>query len=91
MTADQIASLLELAEAKKGDGGWHSFGQFHVTFHTAFNGASVSFSRIEEIKLVGPLLYAKGGRGETHIVRVEDIFAGTVEALKEKGRKAGFG
>lgn len=90
MTADQIASLLELAEAKKGEAGWYSLGQFHLTFHTAFNGASVSFGRIEEVKLAGPLLYARTGRGETHLVRVEDVFAGSVEALKEKGRKAGF-
>jgi hypothetical protein len=90
MTADQLAKLLELAEARKGDEGWVSLEQYTLTLHTAFNGASISFSRIEEVKVTAPLLFAKSTRGETHVVRVEDIFAGTIEASREKGRKAGF-
>lgn len=90
MTSDQLAKLLELAEARKGEEGWSSLGQYNLTLHTAFNGASISFSKIEELKLNAPLVYAKSGRGETHVVRLEDIFAGTIEASREKGRKAGF-
>jgi hypothetical protein len=90
MTSDQIASLLELAEAKKGEGGWLELGLHHLTLHTAYNGASLSLARIEGVKLVGPMVHARGPRGEIHVVRVEDVFAGSVEPLKEKGRKAGF-
>jgi hypothetical protein len=90
MTTDQLAKLLELAEARKGEEGWSSLGQYTLTLHTAYNGASISFSRIEEVKVSSPLLFCKSTRGETHIVRVEDIFAGTIEASREKGRKAGF-
>ena len=90
MTADQLAKLLELAEAPKGEDGWSKLGQYTLTLHTAFNGASLSFSRIEEIKLAAPLVYAKNSRSETHVARLEDIFAGTIEASREKGRKAGF-
>jgi hypothetical protein len=90
MTSDQLAKILELAEARKGEEGWSTLGQYTLTLHTAFNGASISFSKIEEVKLNAPLLYAKSSRGETHVVRVEDIFAGTVETSREKGRKAGF-
>jgi hypothetical protein len=42
------------------------------------------------VKLNAPLIYARGARGETHVVRLDDVFAGTIEASKEKGRKAGF-
>ncbi len=90
MTGEQIGALLKLAEAGKADDGWSSLGQYTLTLHTAFNGASLSLSRIEELKVAGPLIYAKGSRGETHLVRLEDIFAGTIEASREKGRKAGF-
>jgi len=90
MTTDQLAKLFELAEAKKGEDGWSTLGQYTITLHTAFNGASLSFSRIEEVKISSPLLYAKNSRGETHVARLDDIFAGTIEASREKGRKAGF-
>jgi len=90
MTSDQLAKILELAEARKGEEGWSSLGQYTLTLHTAFNGASISFSKVEELKLTAPLVFAKSTRGETHVVRLEDIFAATVEASREKGRKAGF-
>jgi hypothetical protein len=90
MTGEQLASILKLAEAGKGDDGWSTLGQYTLTLHTAFNGASLSLSRIEEVKLNAPLIYARGARGETHVVRLDDVFAGTIEASKEKGRKAGF-
>jgi hypothetical protein len=90
MTSDQVASLLELAEAKKVDGGWLETGSFHLTLHAAYNGASLRLARIEGVKLQGPLIFARGPRGEIHVVRVEDVYAGSVEPLKEKVRKAGF-
>ena len=90
MTGEQIAALLKLADASKADDGWSTLEQNTLTLHTAFNGASLSLSRIEGVKLAGPLVYAKGSRGETHVVRLDDIFAGTIEASREKGRKAGF-
>jgi hypothetical protein len=90
MTSDQIAALLELAEPKKADGGWLELGQHLLTLHTAYNGASLGLARIESVKLAGPLVFARSARGETHVVRLEDIFAGSIEPLKEKGRKAGF-
>jgi hypothetical protein len=90
MTSDQIASLLELAEPKKADGGWLELGVHHLTLHMGCNGASLSLARIEGVKLAGPLIFARSARGETHVVRLEDVFAGSIETQKEKGRKAGF-
>jgi hypothetical protein len=90
MTGDQLAALLKLADASKTDEGWVSLGQYTLTIHTAFNGASLSIAKIESLKVAAPLVYAKSVRGETHVVRLEDIFAGTIEASRETGRKAGF-
>ena len=94
MTSDQLASLLkallEVAEAQKAEGGWTSLGQYTLTLHAAFNGAQLSIAKIDAVKVVGALVYAKSARGETHVIRLEDIFAGTVEASRETGRKAGF-
>ncbi len=90
MTAEQLAAILKLAEAQKAEDGWSNLGQYTLTLHAAFNGAALSLGRIEQVKSAAPLLYAKGSRGEIHVVRLEDLYAGTVEASKEKGRKAGF-
>ena len=90
MTADQLTNLLKLADAGKTEDGWASLGKYTLTLHTAFNGAALSLAKIEAVKVAAPLVYAKSTRGETHVVRLEDIFAGTVEASRESGRKAGF-
>jgi len=90
MTSEQIASLLELAEASKTADAWLSLETHTLTLHAAFNGASLSLSRIQSLKLVGPLIYAKTSRGEIHVVRLEDVFAGSIEPSREKERKAGF-
>jgi hypothetical protein len=90
MTGDQLAALLKLADAGKPEDGWSSLGNYTLTLHTAFNGASLSFAKLESVKLAAPLLYAKNSRGETHVVRLDDIFAGSNEASRESGRKAGF-
>src|SRR5215510_667027 len=63
MTSDQIASLLEIAEAKKGEAGWLELGLHHLTLHAAYNGASLSLARLEAIKMVGPMVHARGPRG----------------------------
>lgn len=90
MTADQLAALLKLAESTKVDDGWSSLGPFTLTLHTAFNGASLSLTRIDAVKVAGSLLLAKSSRGETHVVLLENIFGGTIEPSRETGRKAGF-
>jgi hypothetical protein len=90
MTGDQLAAVLKLADASKTEEGWTSLGQYTLTIHTAFNGASLSIAKIESVKVAPPLVYAKSTRGETHIVRLDDIFASTIDPSRETGRKAGF-
>jgi hypothetical protein len=90
MTGDQLGALLKLAESTKIDDGWSKLGQFTLTLHTAYNGASLSLSRIDAVKTAGTLLLAKTSRGEIHVVLLENIFGGTIEPSRETGRKAGF-
>jgi hypothetical protein len=90
MTADLIGALLEQSRAAKAEDGWLNLDAYSLTLHTAFNGASLSLARVEGVKIAGPLVYARTSRGETHVVRLDDLFAGSIEASREKGRKAGF-
>jgi hypothetical protein len=90
MTGEQLASLLSVAESTRSADGWDELSRHTLTLHAAYNGAALSFGRIEGIKHEGGLLQARNARGETHVVRLDDVFAGTVEPSREKGRKAGF-
>lgn len=90
MTGEQLASLLSVAEFNRGADGWNELSRHTLTLHAAYNGAALSFGRIQAIKHEAGLIQARNSRGETHVVRLDDVFAGTVEPSREEGRKAGF-
>jgi hypothetical protein len=92
MTSDHLAALLALAEASPDTQGWTSFGHGrHLTLHVATSGGvSLAVGRIEALKVGGPLVTARTAKGELYVVRLEDVFAGAVEAAGGSARKAGF-
>ena len=77
MTGDQLASPPQARRRDQDRRRVVDIGQYTLTLHAAFNGASLSIARIESMKIAGPLLFAKSSRGETHVVRLDNIFAGT--------------
>ena len=91
MTEDHLGSLLLLADAKKDKDGWSTLPEGrHVTLYAAFNGASLSVSKIAAIKRSGELLQARTAKGETYVIATSDVYAGSVEAPTATARKAGF-
>ncbi len=91
MTEDHLSALLEAADAKKDDEGWHAAPEGrHMTLYVACNGSSLTVSRIEALKHSGALLEARTVRGERFLLAFEDVFACAVEGSKNAGRKAGF-
>ncbi len=90
MTGDQFAELLRIAGARPGAEGWQELSERTLTLHTAFNGAPLSFARVEKVRQGGQLVQAGSTRGEVHVFRLEDLYSATVDANKEKARKAGF-
>ena len=91
MTEQHFSALLATAEAKKASDGWVKppEGRF-LTLYVAFNGASLTVSRIESVKSETGLVRAKTTKGETYVLALADIFAGAVDAASTTGRKAGF-
>lgn len=90
MTGEQLAFLLSVAESERSGAGWEELSGHTLTLHAACNGAALSFAQVAGIKQEDGLVQARNARGETHVLRLEDVFAGTVEPSREKGRKAGF-
>jgi hypothetical protein len=92
MKKDHLTALLAVAEASAAEGGWTKLPEGkHMTLYAAFNGASLTVSRIESAKVEGELVHLRTQRGEVYLVALADVFAGAVEEpAGNKGRKAGF-
>jgi hypothetical protein len=91
MTEQHLSALLTTAEAKKASDGWVKPPEGrHLTFYTAFNGASLTVSRVDAVRSEGGLVRARTAKGETFVLALADIFAGSIDASPSSGRKAGF-
>ncbi len=91
MTSDHLAVLLAQAEVTNDAEGWTSpKNGRELTLHVAVGGVGLAVSRVEALKLEGPLLTARTSKGELYVIRLEDIFMGAVDAPSNSTRKAGF-
>lgn len=92
MTDDHLGALLTVAEGKKEKDGWFTLPEGrHIALYVAFNGASLSVSKVTQMKRDGALLIARTVKEDTYILAIDDVYAGSVEAPASSGRKAGFG
>jgi hypothetical protein len=91
MTEEHLTALLTIAEAKKDDKGFLRAAEGrHLSFYVASSGASLTVGKIEAVKVEKHLVQARTVRGETYVIALEDVFAGSVEQPASAGRKAGF-
>jgi len=91
MTEAHLEALLVVAEATADDEGWRRPSQGRtMTLHLAHDGAGLAISRVAALRLDRELLQARTAQGEWYVIALADLFAGSVEAPKEGGRKAGF-
>jgi hypothetical protein len=91
MTSEHLSALLTVANATTDADGWQKPAEGRTfTLHLARGGALLSVSRIATLKTDKGLLFAKSTHGEEYVIALEDVFAGSVEGLKDVSRKAGF-
>jgi hypothetical protein len=91
MTPEHLSALLGVSNATTDAEGWQKPAEGRtLTLHLAHNGVQLSVSRIASVRVDKSFLYAKSTHGEEYVLSVEDIFAGSVEGLKDVSRKAGF-
>jgi hypothetical protein len=94
MTEEHFSAIITAADAKKDSQGWWVTQEGrHVTLYVSSGGgSSLTVSRVESLRLDGPLVKARSVKGEEYIIALEDLFAGAVEpAAAQGGRRAGFG
>ena len=91
MTQDHLSALYAAAEAKKGEDGWMILPDGRsITLYVAADGATLTVSPVQALRLEGQLVHAKTHKGERYIVALEDAYAGSVDAPSSVAKKAGF-
>jgi hypothetical protein len=61
-----------------------------ITLHTARQGVGLNISKVRKLRTEGALLYAQNAHGDTFVVALESVFAGSVDPLSQASRTAGF-
>lgn len=91
MTEEHLAALLAAVEAKKNDKGWAVASEGRsLTLYAAFEGASLTVSRVEAVRLDQKLVHARTKKGEVFVLALADLYAGCSEESPTATRKAGF-
>ena len=93
MTGEHLEAILKQAQTKSEKEGFTPLPEGGtLTFYLAHDGASLSISRIDGVKLEGELVYARTAKRETFCIARGDIFAVAVEGgVGQPARRAGFG
>lgn len=89
MTREQIEAILKSAQAKSDkENGYVLPEGSNLTLHVAYQGASLSFGKLEALRFDGELIFARNAR-QTVALATSDVFAVTVEGGQQR-RAAGF-
>jgi hypothetical protein len=95
MTGEHLEAILKVAGAKADKDGWQSLPDGNlITLHVAHDGAAMTISRVEAVKVDGELVYARNPKRELFAVVRSDVFAVAMEGEASAGkvvRRAGFG
>jgi hypothetical protein len=95
MTGDHLDAILKLAGAKSEKDGWVTLPEGStMSLHVGHDGASMTVTRIEALRLEGELVYARNSKRELFVVVRSDVYAAALEADSSSGkvaRRAGFG
>jgi hypothetical protein len=90
MTNEHLAALLEVGGAKLEDG-WSVLGpERTMTLHIAYQGAALNVSKIQRVTVKGELVYTGSTKGETTVLCLADVFAGSIDGQATSNRSAGF-
>ena len=95
MTGEHLEAILKVAGGKAEKDGWHALPEGStMTLHVAHDGASMTVTRVEGVRVDGELVLARNARRETFAFARADVFAVALDGETPGGkvaRRAGFG
>ena len=90
MDSDHLGALLNLAGTEK-EGEWSVLKDDRtLTLHAAQSGVGLNVGKIRKVRTDGALLFTENMHGDVFVLKLEDVFAGSVDPPSRKSRKAGF-
>jgi hypothetical protein len=90
MDSDHLGALLNLAGTEK-DGEWSVLkDERSLTLHAAEGGVALNVSKVRKVRTDGSLLFAENLRGDVFVLKLANVFAGSVDPPNKEARKAGF-
>jgi hypothetical protein len=90
MDESHLKALLDAANVEQ-EGDWSVAAEDRtLTLHAASGGVGLNIAKISRLRVTGGLLHAESVRGELFVLKLSEVFAGSVEGAKPHGRKAGF-
>ncbi len=90
MDSEHLRALLELAGTEE-EGPWSVLkDERTLTVHVASAGVGLNVNKIRKVRTSGALLFAENSNGDGFVLRMEEIFAGSVDPASKESRKAGF-
>ncbi len=90
MEIEHLNALLELAGTDDEDSWRVIHDERTLTLHAASQGVGLNVAKIRRIRVDGPLLFAENQNGDAFVLRLDDVFAGSMDPSNKSSRKAGF-
>lgn len=91
MTKEQLAAVLEVAQAKLDADGWSKLPEGRsMNLYAAHGGVQLLIPRVEAIAIAGDLVKARTAKQEVYLVAMADLFAASTEGANAPTRRAGF-
>lgn len=92
MTHAELDAIMKTLLAKADKDGWTLFPEgSSATLHIAKDGASLTLSRVEGVKVDGAILYARTSKKEMYATLAEDLLAVAFDpGSSQPARRAGF-
>ena len=90
MDSEHLDALLNIAGTEKEDNWTVLKDERTVTLHTAESGVGLNVGKLRKIRIDGQLLFAQNAHGDIYMIKLANVFAGSVDPPSKTNRTAGF-
>lgn len=90
MDLEHLTALLDLAGTDEEESWKVLRDERTVTFHVSSQGVGLNVSKIRRVRVQTGLLFAENQNGDGYVLKLSEVFAGSVDPPNKGSRKAGF-
>ena len=90
MDAAHLESLMDVAGSDQEEGWSVLKDDRTLTLHAASSGVGLNVTKVRKVRVAGDLMFAENVVGDTFVLPLSAIFAGSVDPPSKASRQAGF-